>query len=490
MRVLFAGLFHETHTFLDEVTGVKAFSRFAGKNLLDLAGDLSPMGAALDEASRHGITPVAGTYWMAMPGGTVSEDVLESYWHELLPSLEVALDDGLDGIFLVLHGAMATASCDDVEGEVLRRIRAVPGCDVLPIFGVFDLHANFSPHMAHLADGLCAYHENPHTDAAESARRAVRLLHRSISDQVRPRMEYLHSGIVWVPLGIGTENRPMRELAALARDMEQQPDVWEINVVPGYAYADTEWTGLSFSIVGTLDGQRASALLEELSNLAWELREAGQACGNSEADILAALETKGCGPVVIAEPSDNIGAGAPGDGTGMLRFFLNHHIPGASVAINDSMAVAALRESTAGQKRRMRIGGRGSRMDAGPMDLEVELIRKGAGKFILEDPHSHLASMSGLHFDMGDCAVVQTGGVTILLTSNKTPPFDLGQWRSQGVEPATLNAIAIKAAVAHRRAYESIARAMLTFDTPGPCPADPRALPYRRIRRPVYPLDD
>jgi microcystin degradation protein MlrC len=98
--------------------------------------------------------------------------------------------------------------------------------------------------------------------------------------------------------------------------------------------------------------------------------------------------------------------------------------------------------------------------------------------------------MSGTRIDMGRSAVVRHAGVTVLLTSRKTPPFDLGQLRSQGIVPERQRVIAVKAAVAHRRAYEPIAAASYTVDTPGPCTSNLRSLPYRRIRRPVYPLDE
>jgi microcystin degradation protein MlrC len=107
----------------------------------------------------------------------------------------------------------------------------------------------------------------------------------------------------------------------------------------------------------------------------------------------------------------------------------------------------------------------------------------------LEDANSHLASMCGSYFDMGPCAVVRHKGVTILLTSRKTPPFDLGQWRSQGIEPERLSVIGVKAAVAHRRVYDPIAGAQYTVATRGPCSSDLRQFPFRHVKRPVYPLD-
>jgi microcystin degradation protein MlrC len=148
------------------------------------------------------------------------------------------------------------------------------------------------------------------------------------------------------------------------------------------------------------------------------------------------------------------------------------------VCLNDPEAVRALSNLHIGGRRTLALGGKGSRFDEGPLELEVELVSRSDGRFELEDKQSHLASMSGDYFDMGNCAVVQHAGMTILLTTNKTAPFDLGQWRSQGVEPAMLNVIVAKAAVAHRAAYDPIAARSFTVDTPGPCSNDLKRLPY------------
>ena len=97
----------------------------------------------------------------------------------------------------------------------------------------------------------------------------------------------------------------------------------------------------------------------------------------------------------------------------------------------------------------------------------------------LEDKKSHLASLAGDFFDMGPTAVVKSGDTTILLTTNRTPPFDLGQWRSQNLEPADFNVIVVKAAVAHRSTYEPIATRSFQVDTPGPCRSDLSQFEYR-----------
>ena len=132
---------------------------------------------------------------------------------------------------------------------------------------------------------------------------------------------------------------------------------------------------------------------------------------------------------------------------------------------------------------------KGSAIAEGPVEIEARFVSSSDGDFALEDLNSHLAASQGAHFSMGPCAVVTTGrGISVLLTSRKTPPFDLGQFRSQGIHPETLKAIGVKAAVAHRRAYDKIAKGSYTVATAGPCTSKIASLPYTQLRRPVFPI--
>ena len=172
---------------------------------------------------------------------------------------------GLDGIWLALHGAMVTTECADPEGELLGRIRAVPGADALPLFGAFDLHATFTAEMARHADALVAYRENPHTDARETAMRSAHLLKRALDTGVRPHMLSRTAPVIWPPTGTGTADRPMRDLEDLARRIEaQDPEIWAVNVIAGYSFSDVPDAGVSFSLVTTGSDESAEAALAQL----------------------------------------------------------------------------------------------------------------------------------------------------------------------------------------------------------------------------------
>jgi microcystin degradation protein MlrC len=483
-RVLFAGLFHETHTFLEGTTALHDFQILRGPDLLGCIGDSSPLGGALESAKAFNweITPAVD--FRASPSAIVDDAVIEVFWSELA----ARIPPQIDAVYLVLHGAMVSQSYPDVEGEILARLRQRVGA--VPIFGVFDLHANFTQRMAELSNCLVAYRENPHSDGRAAAKIAADLLQRSLKTQHSPRTYWQHPPLVWPPTGTGTADDPMRALEALARQLESQnPDFRAVNVIAGFAFADTLDTGVSFTICTTGPETPARAALQELCDLAEILKDRGNVIDPPIEDAMAALKMQPNGLTVLVESSDNIGGGAPGDGTGLLRALVDHRISNAAIAINDPEAVKQLTMRCAHQPMTLNIGGKGSPLDPGPLALEVGLLSTSDGQFELEDKQSHLASMAGDRFDMGPCAVVRHRDITILLTSRKTPPFDLGQWRSQGVDPAKLSVIVVKAAVAHRRAYDPIATRMIWVDTPGPCTSNLRSLPYRRIHRPIFPLD-
>ena len=501
-RVLIAGLFHETHTFLDGTTGLADFQILRGEEMLRCEGDSSPLGGVLACAREFSWEVLPTVDCRAQPSAIVEDEVIETFISDVVTHSKRHLENGVDAIYLVLHGAMTSQSIQDVEGEVLQQLRSLPGLADVPLFGVFDLHANFTPRMAALSHCLVSYRKNPHTDGREAACIAAQHLQQALTTGILPKQQCLVTPLMWPPTGTATTNDPMLTLESMAREMEARSGITSVSVVAGFSFADTEHTGVSFVASGT-DDEAVSNCLQQLSDKAQELRALGNVTDPPLAEVMAKLPSFTSGITVLVEPSDNIGGGAPGDGTGLLRALIEHEVANSAICIADLAAVEKARAAGIGSKVTLSIGGKGSRLDAGPVDLEVEVIFLSDGRFELEDKQSHLASMCGDRFDMGPSAVVrrrvrqnaespQSGDsayITILVTSIKTPPFDLGQWRSQGIEPTKLSVIAVKAAVAHRRAYDPIAAHMFWVDTPGPCSSNLKTLPYKHIRRPIYPLD-
>ena len=484
-RVVVAGLFHETNTFLEGLTPLQDFEALPGPEMLRAHGTGSPLAGVLDEARTFRWETIPAIDMRAMPGPLVEDAVAERF----LDCLETAILDaracGIDGVLLVLHGAMVCESIPDVEGFMLRAVRRLVGPRV-PVCGVLDLHANFSASMAQYADALVAYQTNPHTDAEETAVRTARLLDRLMRTGESPRTVWEQTPLMWPPTGTGTEAEPMRTLEAMARQMEQaDSNILAVNVLAGFAFADIRDAGVAFTAVTVGDPASAREGLRKLGEWAWQHRDEGNVADRPLEEAIAQLPEAGGRPVLLVEPSDNIGAGSSGRGVTILRTLIERGVANSAVVINAPEAVAALAPIAPGDCAHIVLGG----AHDVPLELDVELASSSDGRFTLEDRQSHLASIHGCHIEMGPCATVRHGGVTILLTSRKTPPFDLGQFRSQGIEPEKLSVIGVKAAVAHRRAYDPIAGASFSVDTPGPCTSNLRSLPYQEVRRPIFPLD-
>lgn len=493
-HVALAGFFHETHTFLNGFTTWQDFEVYRGNAMLAKQGDASPLGGVLSAAAVHQwqLTPLV--FATAVPGATIEREALERFWECFVEEFERCSVGEFDALYLILHGAGVAEGIDDVEGELLQRIRRLPAFRSIPVFGVYDLHANFSHLMAANANCLLAYRENPHTDAKEAAIRAADRLQLTLQAGHIPNMILQRVPLLLAPTVTGSATEPMSRLLARARQIEEQHEsVLAVNVNAGFAFADTADTSLSFSIVYQGEANLASQVGLELAELALQYSSGVVSDEPDLAEVLRRVRDRQertiRGLTVIAEPADNIGGGAPGDGTGLLAGLLAHQIHNAAVCLWDPQAVRQLSSLQPGSEIRLCIGGKGSKLGGPPLEIPCKLISLSEGQFALRDKQSHLASMCGNTFDMGHCAVVQSQGVTILLTSNRTPPMDLGQWYHVGIDPLKLAVVGVKAAVAHRRAYEPIASVMEWVNTPGPCQSRLDTFPYTKLTRPIFPLD-
>ena len=137
----------------------------------------------------------------------------------------------------------------------------------------------------------------------------------------------------------------------------------------------------------------------------------------------------------------------------------------------------------------LHIGAKFDAFHGKPIFIKANLERISDGRFELENKQSHLASMMGTKINMGPSAVLKNDQLTLLLTSIKTPPMDLGQLTSQGINPRDAKLIIIKAAVSHKDAYDPIASQSFYIDSQGLCTSNLKRLPFKKIGNKIISLD-
>ena len=166
-RIALGGIWHETNTFSPIATDLAAFrdrSLLTGDAILAQgAGTAGVLGGVLAATAEHGADLIPTLFAAAMPGGIVTREAHQALRARLLERLSPARLGPwpLAGVILVLHGAMVAEDEPDVEGALLRDVRASIGPRV-PLVAILDFHANISVAMAANADILLGYATYPH----------------------------------------------------------------------------------------------------------------------------------------------------------------------------------------------------------------------------------------------------------------------------------------------------------------------------------------
>lgn len=490
MRIAVAGCLHESNTFAGTWTDSRCFEQGSlcwGAALVPVwEQSHHEVGGFLAALADGGATMLPlGVAW-ATPGGPVADSFFDDFTDRLCEQLRRCRPDGL---LLALHGAMVTPRHPSADTELLARVREALGPSV-PLAVTLDYHANATPEMADYADIILAYQTYPHVDQRRCGYRAGQLLLQAVRGETEP-VTVLHKPPLFIPiLAQETEQPPMRQLLALAREVEQRPGVLAANLLAGFPYADVPAMGAAVAVVGQRGMKRQAAeAAEELAAALWSQRHelTGWAWPVEEAVSRARHSSQF--PVLLVDIGDNIGGGTPGDGTCLLQELLRQDIRGFVVVLHAPEAVSSAQRAGVGARVRVCVGGSDPRLGP-PLTLDGTVLCLHDGRWVESEPRH-----GGRRFhDQGATAVLELGNDNLLvLNSLRTPPFSLGQLTSLGIDPRRQRLLVVKGAVAYKAAYAPIAGEIVPVDTPGPTAALPHRwpehFPYRRVCRPLFPLD-
>ena len=498
-RYVIALIKHETNTFSPLPTPLTAFghgngpafgaaarSRFAGTN--------TPMGAYLDLAVREGaeiVTPVAAEAW---PSNKTSRATFEA----LVRPLEEAVRAGCDAALLDLHGAMVVEDCDDAEGEIVRRLRAI--APQLPIAVTLDYHTNLSAELVANATVITGYKTYPHVDMYEVGKLSGEILLRSLKGEIEPVMAW-----GWLPLLASImrhapEDGPSGDILRYAREMEASGKVLAASLLPSFPHADTPYTGVSAIVVA--DGRRggdaaAREVCDRMLAIAWERRAEYAFAAPPLAESVAAARRLGeaapGGPVLLIDHCDNCGSGGAQDVMAVVAEILRQRLDDVAVApIRDPAAVAQMIAAGSGNPVRLSLGGHTDMPAIGRRGEPLEVSGKvGAitdGEFTITGP-----MYTGIRTFLGRTAVLEVDNagakMQIVITERAHEPMDLGVFTHCGIDPARKRYIMLKSRIHYRAGFKPIASHIVECAGAGVTNADLSVYRYRKIARPIFPLD-
>ncbi|MCC3374456.1 M81 family metallopeptidase [Cohnella sp. REN36] len=480
LRIGVVGVYHETNTFAPGLTHLSDFSRCSTLGefpFMELFQHTrTTMGGVIDASLQDSITLVPGLYVSATPGGIVSDEAAR----HILQQLTQSIQPGLDGWVVILHGAMVSESCPDMEEAILEAIRSRIGVDI-PIAVTVDLHANLGPNMPQLCNLLVGYDTYPHIDAYERGMEALQLLVRQIRGEIQPVIALARPNMLVVPQKMITTQGVMKQIMEKAFAMERDPDVLNVTVCGGFPYSDVPFAGMCFAVTTNGRESLAQRYADELAQLAWSLRDQFRVEAIGVTAALQSVQEAHEGPVILVEGSDNVGGGSPADGTHLLQELLK--LPQRSlIVIRDPDAVATACRQGVGEVFSYPVGGKSDSLHGMPVPVEGKVRLLFDGMYTHRGPY-----MKGAIAYMGTTAVIEAGPVTLVLTSERVPPWDIGHVESLGLHPSSFHIIVVKSAVAWISAFGPYAKKMIEVDTPGCCTVSLQSLLYRHVPPSAFP---
>ncbi|GLR17863.1 M81 family metallopeptidase [Portibacter lacus] len=472
-KIAIAGLAIESSTFSPAKTHEEAFQAKIGEDIFEIYPFLKEGSEARNNARWY---PALKGH--SLPGGIVTKEAYESLVKQLLENLEA--NKPYDGLFFDIHGAMSVEELDDPEGDLIKRVRKVIGKETI-ISTCMDLHGNVSETLAKHTDLMTCYRMAPHEDAMESKQRAVdNLIERLASGKGRPQYK------AWIPVPIllpgektSTRIEPAKSLYAEIPAIADQEGVIDAAIWVGYAWADEPRNHAVVMVTGD-DKEKVTKGAEKLASKFWEVRnefEFVAPVASLEESLEMALNAEEK-PFIISDMGDNPTAGGAGDVTWTITEILKRNefksedgpeliyasIPGPEfVAEAIKLGVGAEIKATAGAAVDHRY--------APPVMLNGKILAIEHG-----DKHAETE------------VVVQVGSAKVIVTKKRKPYHKIKDFTNLGLDPSNADIVMVKIGYLVPELYDIRAGWIMAL-TPGGVDQDLQRLDYKRINRPMFPLD-
>ena len=472
-KIAIAGLAIESSTFSPAKTEASAFLARQGEKVFDyypFLSEESPQRKAADWA------PTLRGH--ALPGGIVTKKAYDSLVGKTLSLLEKELP--LDGLFFDIHGAMSVEGVDDPEGDFIKKVRDLIGTKTL-ISTSMDLHGNVSKRLAEHSDLITCYRLAPHEDALESKQRAVdNLLERLISGKGKPKYK------AWIPVPIllpgektSTRIEPGKSLYAKVQPVTEKEGIIDAAIWVGYAWADEPRNHAVVMVTGD-NKEAVSSNAEILAKAFWDVRHEFAfvaPTADLETSLSYALKSDKK-PYIISDMGDNPTAGGAGDVTWTLRELLKKKV--FKKSLGPELIYASI---------------------PGP-DMVKKAVEVGIGKKVsayvgaeVDDRYSPPVLLEGIveAIHQGDIhaeteVVIKTGSLKVIVTKKRKPYHREKDFTQLGLNPRETDILVVKIGYLVPELY-NIRGDWIMALTPGGVDQDLERLDYKRIKRPMFPLD-
>ena len=488
-RIGVGRIWHESNGFFAGKTSLEDFESYAGgivagEALLHQPDRADEITGMLDVFSRdQEAEPVPLIAASLEPSGAVAHDCVEALTRMLRGQLQRAA--GLDAICFSLHGAMTGETIADLDGHFLQVMRDEMGASI-PIVCSLDCHATVTRRMVSLSTALTAYRTHPHRDVVQTGRRAAEILIQVLSGSVQPivRMQK----IPLLLLDRGTISSPLDRLFETFIAWDEMDRVIACSLCPAYPFQDVPEQGWTAIAVTDNDEGLARRLVEELASDVWAVRHEllPEPMLSPQDALRKAIRIPGA-PILVTDSADNVGAGAPGDTTGILEALLQTYADADGMVLanfTDAQTPDIARTQRVGQTITVDVAGKSDSRYGRPVRVTAKVLCITQGQITDDGQFSANPTV-----DAGVIVCLGIDNLRLVLTEHAIWGPQPSVFRKVGIEPFEAKIVVVKSGIGYNVTYGSVAQGVVDADCPGPGSRNIAHYDFKRIPRPMFPLD-
>ena len=454
--------------------------------VLGFGEDVAKNARVADVFANENIDIIPSIYASAGASGVIKKDCFE-YIESCFVKACKEHKDEIDGVWLHLHGASYVEEYGSGDHHILKTIREILG-PYIPIAVVCDPHGNLTKEYVENCTIIRSYRESPHTDADATKKLVAKML----CDHLKNRQN-IHSIYRKLPLILGGEqsvstDEPVLSINRYMDEMEKDPRVKSASWHPGYLRHDCDVAGCGIVVVPQTynDIAYCEQKADELYDYIWNKRHEFHYTGltaDPDTAIKMALEVEGR-PAFITDSGDNTTSGAPGWNTFILRQFLaikdlKKRVIFATIC--DPATYKQLTEIEDGQQTHIKLGVNHDEYSA-PVDLDVIVKAKGPITGFMYRDHNRAYAHSVL-------VNVKGTSIDILVADGRFAVVEIHQFADAKAPIDNYDIAVVKQGYIFPELKEAGVLSVMSL-TMGATPQDTKNIPFKRIMRPMFPIDE
>jgi microcystin degradation protein MlrC len=484
-RILVAGMHHESNSFNPITAGEKDFKVIYGDDIFNNLRENDSVTGVIKTLQGAGYEVIPTVFARAVPNGEVDYDFYARIKNEIIRRALAAQEAApIDAITLSLHGSMRVKKQGEAEGYLLEELRSIfPN---IPIFSSLDMHATMTQRMYGNCDGFVGYKTAPHIDCYETGEHAAKMTIHTLENNASVKSAWVRVPILIAGEQSSTTVEPMIELVNALRECERKEGIIAASYLMGFPWADNEDSSVAVYVTADGDLELAQNEAVRLAELIWSKKDDFCFCTETyhekEAlDVAFEAVKEGDLPIYLSDSGDNPTAGASSDCTDFLKLIMSDS---RTKTLNKPIIYGGIYDPVATKQCEGQVGKEITLTFGAKFDTTTSspITSTGTVKAYIKD-------WTGTGLVKGDLALFNSCGVDIVIAEAHVGYTSPEMFIDLGVDPSKAEIVVCKLGYLTHQ-HSLVARRSILVLTKGNTNEDLKTITYKKVKRPIFPLDD